>query len=208
MTADDPLSSELTRTQARNNRVSSLVRRHGARLRAYLRRRVADVADAEDLLQDTWAALLAADETLEPIDNIGAWLLRVLRNRLIDRSRRSRPLLGADLAALSDRSSPRRDDESATGDWLDAVPSTAAGPEADYARELWIDAVEAALTELPEPQRRVFVAHEFEGRDFASLARQWNEPINTLLSRKHAAVKSLRAKLEHARVDLELEGEL
>ena len=169
-----------------NKRVAETVTRERGRLRNFIRRRVADPAEAEDILQDVFYAFIEAYRLPEPIEQAGAWLFRVARNRIIDRFRkkRSEPLVDA----------PSGTDEEP---WLETVlPSPDAGPEAAYARKVLLEELYAALDELPEPQRAVFIAHEVEGRSFQTLAAESGVPLNTLLARKRYAVLHLRARLQ------------
>jgi RNA polymerase sigma factor (sigma-70 family) len=158
------------------------------RLRGFIRRRVADVADADDILQDVFSELIEATRLATPIEHIGAWLFRVAANRITDRFRRKAPL-GEPVQ--------RADDGDDSDSVVEAQPSAASdGPEARYASRLLLDDLEAALAELPAAQREVFVAHELEGRSFKSLAAESGTPLNTLLARKRYAVLHLRQRLQ------------
>lgn len=159
--------------------------RQRERLRAFIRRRVPDPADADDILQDVFEELVASSRLLAPIEQVGAWLFRVARNRIVDRFRRR---------ALEPVSLPE-DDEN--GDTLaDLLPSPDSGPEAAYARRVLLDELTAALDELPAEQRTVFVAHELEGQSFNQLAAATGVGLNTLLARKRYAVLHLRRRLQ------------
>ncbi|HUK13660.1 MAG TPA: sigma-70 family RNA polymerase sigma factor [Thermoanaerobaculaceae bacterium] len=172
-----------------DERISDAIAREGGRLRAFVRRRVRDAGDAEDILQDVFYELVLAYRLMQPIEHVGAWLLRVARNRIIDLFRRKRPL------ALDD--APGGDDEDGERLGLEElIPSPDAGPEAAFARSVLLEALDAALDELPEAQRAVFVAHELEGRSFRELAAETGVSVNTLLSRKHVAVLHLRRRLQ------------
>ena len=167
--------------------------REAKRLRGFIRRRVADVADVDDIVQDVFSELIEATRLAVPIEHVGAWLFRVAANRITDRFRRKasfgEPVRGGD---------DRGNDDSV--DAIEAHPAAAAdGPEARYASRLLFDGVEAALATLPAAQREVFVAHELEGRSFASLAAESGTPINTLLARKRSAVLHLRKTLQQHR---------
>jgi RNA polymerase sigma factor (sigma-70 family) len=172
-----------------DRRIAETFERERGRLRRFIRARVADREDAEDLLQDVFAELVEAYRLLQPIEQAGAWLFRVARNRIIDRFRRKKPELLADVRRPEDLEGER------PGSLEDLLPSPDAGPEAAYARAVLLDEIEAALEELPEKQRVVFVAHEIEGRTFRELAEETGVPLNTLLSRKHDAVLQLRRRL-------------
>jgi len=173
-----------------DRRIAEAVKAEGARLRNFIRRRVPDERDAEDVLQEVFYELVEADRMMKPIERVSAWLYRVARNRITDLFRKKRP------ESLADRPGS----ESTEGEPLsleDLLPSPDAGPEAAYARTVLVDELEAALDELPEEQRQVFVAHEIEGRSFKELAETTGENVNTLILRKHRAVMHLRERLEN-----------
>jgi RNA polymerase sigma factor (sigma-70 family) len=159
------------------------------RLKAFVRRQVADFAEAEDIVQEAFAELVTAFRVLEPIENVAGWLLRVARNRIIDR-RRARTRRGHPVAVPAE--GPGQEPERVLDEWL---APTDDGPEARYARAVLAAELAAALDELPPAQREVFVAHEIEGRTFKDLAAASGVGINTLLGRKHAAVRHLRTRL-------------
>jgi RNA polymerase sigma factor (sigma-70 family) len=170
-----------------DRRISEVVTREQPRLRNFIRRRVPDPDDAEDVLQDVFRALVEANRLLMPIDHVTAWLFRVARNRIIDLFRRKTPDRFADLAGRGE------DDEALRVE--DLLPSRDAGPEALYIRRVLIDELALAIDELPREQREVFVAHELEGRSFKEIAAATGVNVNTLLSRKRAAVLHLRRRL-------------
>jgi RNA polymerase sigma factor (sigma-70 family) len=162
------------------------VARDQSRLRRFIRRRVPDARDAEDILQDVFAELVEANRLLMPIEHVTAWLFRVARNRITDLFRRKRP---EPLPGPSDA-------EADEGLGLEELlPSPEGGPDALYVRRVLLDELERAIAGLPEPQRAVFVAHEIEGRSFKQLAAETGVGVNTLLSRKHLAVRRLRRRL-------------
>jgi RNA polymerase sigma factor (sigma-70 family) len=171
----------------REQRLTETVVRERGRLRKFISARVANPADVEDVLQDVFSELVEAEELMEPVRQVSAWLFRVARNRIIDRFRkqRSEPLR---VEPPEDDSAPKRLLE----DWL---PSPVAGPEAAYARAVLLEQLDAALEELPPEQLEVFVAHELEGLSFKELAQRTGLSVNTLLSRKHYAVLHLRERL-------------
>jgi RNA polymerase sigma factor (sigma-70 family) len=172
-----------------DQRISEVVKREGSRLRNFIRRRVADPRDVEDVLQDVFYRLVEANRLLMPIDHVTGWLFRVARNRITDLFRKKTPEPFSDTAI-----------ESEEGELLqieDLLPSPDAGPEALYFRTLLLDELELALEELPEEQREVFVAHELEGRSFKELAEETGVSVNTLLSRKRYAVLHLRRRLQN-----------
>jgi RNA polymerase sigma factor (sigma-70 family) len=177
-----------------DQRITDTVTRERGRLGNFIRRRVADPAEAEDVLQDVFYAFVEAYRLPEPIEQVGAWLFRVARNRMIDRFRKKKsdPLVGV---------SGETDEEP----WLETVlPSQDAGPEAAYARKVLLEELHAALDDLPEPQRAVFIAHEVEARSFKQLAEESGVPLNTLLARKRYAVLHLRARLQTIYDELDL----
>jgi RNA polymerase sigma factor (sigma-70 family) len=170
-----------------DRQISETVERERLRLLNFIRRRVSDPGDVEDILQDVFFEFVETYRLMKPIEQAGAWLFRVARNRIIDGFRKKKPELLDDLAAPSD------DGEMLSIEEL--LPSPDAGPEAAYARSLLIDELEAALEELPQEQREVFIAHEIEGRSFKELAAETGVGVNTLLSRKRYAVLHLRDRL-------------
>jgi len=172
---------------AENLRISDVVGRERRRLLRFIRARVDDEGDAEDILQDVFYELTEAYRLMKPVEQAGAWLYRVARNRIIDRFRKKRPATFGEISGGDD-------DEEAR--FEDLLPSPDAGPEAAYARSVLLEEVEAAVEELPEEQRDVFVAHEMEGRSFKQLADETGLSINTLLSRKRYAVLHLRRRLQ------------
>jgi RNA polymerase sigma factor (sigma-70 family) len=164
-------------TREQDRRISDVVEREQSRLRSFIRRRVPDPRDAEDILQEVFYELVEANRLLMPIDHVTGWLFRVARNRITDLFRRKQP--------------------ESLGDALeDLLPSTAAGPDAVYARHVLLEELEAAIQELPPEQRDVFIAHELEGRSFKEMAAASGVNINTLLSRKRYAVLHLRERLQ------------
>jgi RNA polymerase sigma factor (sigma-70 family) len=171
-----------------DQRISEVVKREGSRLRNFIRRRVADPGDAEDILQDVFYRLVEANRLLMPIDHVTGWLFRVARNRITDLFRKKQPENFSD-TALQDAEGEKLQIE-------DLLPSPDAGPEALYLRQVLLDELELALDELPEDQREVFVAHELEGRSFKELAAETGVSVNTLLSRKRYAVLHLRSRLQ------------
>ncbi|MFP6561218.1 RNA polymerase sigma factor [Paraburkholderia sp. B3] len=171
--------------------IADAVARERPRLRNFIRRRVIDQDEAEDILQDVFEELVEAWRLPDPIEQVGAWLFRVARNRIIDRFRKKKE---APLADVSNAADTGEDD----GEYrLDlALPSPDAGPEAAYARAALLDALRAALEELPANQREVFVAHELDGRSFKEMAAATGVGVSTLLARKRYAVLHLRKRLQ------------
>jgi RNA polymerase sigma factor (sigma-70 family) len=171
-----------------DQRISSAVAQEQTRLRNFIRKRVADEGDVEDILQEVFYELVEAYRLMKPVEQVGAWMFRVARNRIADLFRKRRPA-----AARSDPTGAEEDGDSPRLE--DLLPSPDAGPEAAYARGVLLEELEAALEELPEEQREVFVAHELEGRSFKELATETGLSVNTLLSRKRYAVLHLRRRL-------------
>jgi len=172
-----------------DQRIADVVKREQSRLRNFIRRRVPDPRDAEDILQDVFYRLVEANRLLMPIDHITGWLFRVARNRITDLFRKKMPEPLADTAVADGDDDERLQLE-------DLLPSSDAGPEALYARNVLLDELEAAVDELPEEQRAVFIAHEVDGRSFKEMAAETGVSINTLLSRKRYAVRYLRERLQ------------
>jgi RNA polymerase sigma factor (sigma-70 family) len=171
-----------------DRRISEVIAEQRARLRNFIRRRVRDEADVEDLLQEVFYELVRANRLLMPIEYVTGWLYRVARNRITDLFRKKKPENFSDQAAA--------DEDGELLEIEDLLPSADAGPEAEYLRSLLIDELELALAELPDEQREVFVAQELEGRTFKELSEESGVSINTLLSRKRYAVLHLRERLQ------------
>jgi len=171
-----------------DQRISEVVTREQSRLRNFIRRRVPDPRDAEDILQDVFYKLVEANRLLMPIDHVTGWLFRVARNRITDLFRKKQPEIFSH-AGVEDENQEMLQLE-------DLLPSPDAGPEALYAGSVLLEALEAALDELPEEQREVFIAHEVEGRSFKEIAAESGVNVNTLLARKRYAVLHLRERLQ------------
>jgi RNA polymerase sigma factor (sigma-70 family) len=172
--------------------IAEAVERDEPRLRSFIRKRVMDLGDADDVLQDVFYELTEAYRLTKPMEEVTAWLYRVARNRITDLFRRKQA------ASLSDVVVGGDEDARALEDLL---PSPDAGPDAIYARNLMLDALDEALHELPEEQREVFVAHELMGRSFKEIAEETGVGVNTLLSRKRYAVLHLRERLQELKED-------
>jgi RNA polymerase sigma factor (sigma-70 family) len=170
-----------------DRRISDVVKREQSRLRNFIRRRVPDPRDAEDILQDVFCELVEANRLLMPIDHVTGWLFRVARNRITDLFRKKKPESFSDATVLTGDDGLLRLE--------DLLPSPDAGPEAVYLRRVLLDELQLAVDELPEEQREVFVAHELEGRSFKEIAATTGVSVNTLLSRKRYAVLHLRDRL-------------
>jgi RNA polymerase sigma factor (sigma-70 family) len=183
---DEPSSA--TPMSQQDRRLSETVAREGSRLRDFIRRRVPDPSDAEDIVQEVFYELVEANRLLMPIEHLTGWLFRVARNRITDLLRKKKPDSFSDAAV-----------EAEDGELLrieDLLPSPDAGPDALYARNVLLDELGFALAELPDEQREVFVAHELEGRSFKELSAESGVNVNTLLSRKRYAVLHLRGRLQ------------
>ena len=183
---DGPLS--ITGMSEQDRQISEIIAKERSRLRNFIRRRVPDPSDAEDIVQDVFYKLVEANRLLMPIEHVTGWLFRVARNRITDLFRKKRPETFSDAAV-----------EDEDGELLqigDLLPSPEAGPEALYVRNVLLDELELALDELPEEQRAVFVGHELEGRSFKEMAAETGVSMNTLLSRKRYAVLYLRERLQ------------
>jgi RNA polymerase sigma factor (sigma-70 family) len=184
----------------RNSDITATVLRERTKLGNFIRRRVRDPSDAEDILQDVLHEFVQAYRLPEPIEQVSAWLFRVARNRIIDRFRKKKEQPLAETTGTGD-DAEHADDEYR----LDlALPAQDAGPEAAYARSVLLAALQHALDELPDSQRDIFIAHELEGRSFKELAAESGVSLNTLLARKRYAVLHLRARLQAVYDELDI----
>jgi RNA polymerase sigma factor (sigma-70 family) len=170
-----------------DQRISEAFAREQGRLRNFIRKRVSDSSDGEDILQDVFYELVETYRLMKPVEQVGAWLYRVARNRIIDRFRKKKPVTFADAGGVSEEGELLQLEE--------LLPSPDAGPDAAYARSVLLQELEDAVDELPEEQREVFVGHEVEGYSFKELSARTGVSVNTLLSRKHYAVVYLRQRL-------------
>jgi RNA polymerase sigma factor (sigma-70 family) len=171
-----------------DQQISEAIERERPRLRNFIRRRVPDQSDAEDILQEVFSELVEAYRMMKPLEQVTAWLFRVARNRITDLFRSKKREASTEPAVTTE--------DGETLQWEDLLPAPDAGPESAYARSVLLEEMDAALDELPEEQREVFVAHEFLGYSFKELAEQTGVSVNTLLSRKHYAVLHLRERLQ------------
>jgi RNA polymerase sigma factor (sigma-70 family) len=185
---DEALRNQWRMTQ-QDQRISEAINREYARLRSFIRKRVADQADAEDIVQEVFYELIEAYRMMKPVEQVTAWLFRVARNRITDlfRSKQRTALRSEPLPIAEDGTELQLDD---------LLPSPDAGPEAAYVRGVLLEELEAAVDELPAEQREVFLAHELMGYSFNEIAQQTGVGVNTLLSRKHYAVVQLRRRLQ------------
>jgi RNA polymerase sigma factor (sigma-70 family) len=175
-------------TAEQNQWIAQAMERDGSRLRNYIRKQVLDREAAEDILQEVFCELVEAYRLLKPIEQVSAWLFRVAKNRIVDRFR------GRKLESLTAADHGEGDDVPMSLE--DLLPSPDSGPEAAYAWSVLLDEMDEALEELPEEQRSVFIAHEWEGYSFKELSIETGVSVNTLLSRKHYAVLHLRSRLQ------------
>jgi RNA polymerase sigma factor (sigma-70 family) len=175
-------------TAEQNQWIAQAMERDEPRLRNYIRKHVLDREAAEDILQEVFCELVEAYRLLKPIEQVTGWLFRVAKNRIIDRFR------GRKLESLA---APKYGEEDGVPVTLeDLLPSPDSGPEAAYARRLLLDEIDEALEEMPQEQRSVFIAHEWEGYSFKEISAETGVSVNTLLSRKHYAVVHLRRRLQ------------
>jgi RNA polymerase sigma factor (sigma-70 family) len=171
-----------------DQRISDIVEREQSRLRNFIRRRVPDPRDVEDILQEVFYELVEANRLLMPIEHVTGWLFRVARNRITDLFRKKRPESFSDAAVVSEDEEPFYIE--------DLLPSPDAGPEALYVRNVLLNEIELAIDELPQEQREAFVAHELEGRSFKEISAETGISVNTVLSRKRYAILHLRGQLQ------------
>jgi RNA polymerase sigma factor (sigma-70 family) len=181
-------ASRITGMSEQDHQISEIIVKERFRLRNFIRRRVPDPSDAEDIVQEVFCKLVEANRLLMPIEHVTGWLFRVARNRITDLFRKKKPVPFSDAAT--------EDEEGEVLQIEDLLPSPDAGPEALYFRNVLLDELEFALGELPGEQREVFVAHELEGRSFKEMAGETGLSVNTLLSRKRYAVLHLRERLQ------------
>lgn len=177
--------------EARRNTITEVINTYSHRLMGFIRKRVRNEADAEDILQDVFYQFIG---NTKPIEQLTAWLFTVTRNKITDRQRKHKPELLEDLYTEAD-------DESMFN-WTDLFFDERNNPETDYLRNLFWEALHNALNELPPAQREVFILNEIEGIPFKTIAEQSGETINTLLSRKRYAVLHLRERLGSLRDEL------
>jgi RNA polymerase sigma factor (sigma-70 family) len=183
---DEALSVDAMTTE-QDRRIAEAIGSEQSRLRNFIRRRVPDASDAEDILQDVFYELIEANRLMKPIERVGAWLFRVARNRITDLFRKKK-IAGLEPAEVAGSDEPLLLE--------DLLPSPDAGPDAEYARGVLLEELAEAIDELPEEQREVFIAHEVDGVSFKQLSAQTGLSVNTLLSRKHYAVLHLRRRLQ------------
>ena len=183
------MEEALSRDIDQNRRISDIIAREQARLRQFISRRVPDTSEAEDIFQEVFYELVDSYRLMKPVERVSAWLFRVARNRIIDLFRSKRASRSGNEAVWT----PLEGDAQR---WEDLLPSPDAGPEAAYARNVLLSELNAAIDELPDEQREIFVAHEIEGRTFREMSEAMGVSINTLLARKRYAVMRLRRRLQ------------
>ena len=170
--------------------VMETIASYGKGLMRFIRSRVKSEADAEDVLQEVWYQLSAVVNGA-PVEQTGAWLYRVARNKITDRSRKKKE--------------EYLDNYYTAGEGFDfkaLLLADAATPETEFIHKLFWEELFAALNELPAAQRDIFVKHEIEGIPFAELAAQYNENVQTLVTRKRYAVLHLRRRLRQLYADI------
>ena len=185
---DEALRKQWTMAE-QDQRVSEAIERERSQLRNFIRKRVADQGDAEDVLQDVFYELVEAYRLMKPIEEVTAWLYKVARNRITDLFRKKRREVPGSAPAVGTEDGQELQ-------WEDLLPSSDAGPDSAYARRVLLEELDAALDDLPEEQREVFIGHELVGYSFKELAAETGVSVNTLLSRKHYAVLHLRKRLQ------------
>lgn len=169
--------------------VEQTVAAERSRLFNFIKKRVSDPGDAEDILQDVFYQFWSGYDTIENIERVTSWLFRVARNKIIDRYRKLKP------AAFSELETTRENDEPPLL-LANILGDSSNSPEDVYQKELIWDSIEEVLAEMPKKQRDVFVWHELEDQSFREMAERTGESINTLLSRKRYAVNYLRERLQ------------
>ncbi len=174
-------------TAEQNQWITQAVERDQSRLRNYIRKQVLDREVAEDILQEVFCELVEAYRLVKPIEHVSGWLFRVAKNRIVDRFRGRR---------MESLTATKAGEDDVPVSLEDLLPSLDSGPEAAYARGVLLDEIDEALEEMPEEQRAVFIAHEWEGYSFKELSAETGVSVNTLLSRKHYAVQHLRRRLQ------------
>jgi RNA polymerase sigma factor (sigma-70 family) len=177
--------------ETRKSNITEVINTYSKRLMGFIRKRVTNEADAEDILQDVFYQFIG---NTKPIEQLTAWLFTVTRNKITDRQRKHKPDLLEDVYTDADGET--------TFDWTDLFSDGANNPETEYLRGLFWEALHTALDELPAAQRNVFILNEIEGVPFKTIAEQTGETINTLLSRKRYAVLHLRERLGVLRDEL------
>ena len=188
---NEVLTISLQMAETRKNNITEVINQYSKRLMGFIRKRVSNEADAEDILQDVFYQFIG---NTKPIEQLTAWLFTVTRNKITDRQRKHKPDLLEDVYTDADGE--------ASFDWTEIFFDESNNPETTYLRNLFWEVLHGALNELPAAQREVFILNEIEGIPFKTIAEQSGETINTLLSRKRYAVLHLRERLGSLRDEL------
>jgi RNA polymerase sigma factor (sigma-70 family) len=184
---DEMLTIQPAMSNPSRNNISSVISQFGKRLFGFIRQRVNNEADAEDILQDVWYQLTATVDS-EPIEQVSSWLFKVARNKIIDSYRKKKPELLEDALAF--------ENEDGEINFREILMDKSKNPETEYLRNLFWETMDKALDELPEEQRSVFVWNELEDISFKEIAERTGVQVNTLISRKRYAVLHLRERLQ------------
>lgn len=182
---------EVAMTKDQNQAIEETVKKEGPRLLDFIRRRIPDVDDAEDILQDVFYQLIESYRLTKPIEEVAAWLFTVARNKITDRFRKKKP------ESLEKQLLSRRGEED--GEMLnlaEVLPSSDSPPDVLMLRTAVMEELEEALDELPKEQRDIFMLHEIDGKSFKEISEMTGESVNTLLSRKRYAILFLRKRLK------------
>ncbi len=171
-----------------NKDIERVLRNERGKLLNFIRARIPQDEDAEDVLQDVFYQFIQSYRLMQPIEKVSSWLFTVARNKIADLFRKKKPVNFSKLEV-------RRDDDDESPSFIDLLPTKEDGPEGEYIRELAMEIMDEALEELPEEQRQAFVWHELEGMSFKEMSEMSGETVNTWLSRKRYAVLHLRERL-------------
>ena len=182
------LEAIMANGQKRN--ITEVINDYSKRLLGFIRKRVTNEADAEDILQDVFYQFVG---NTQPIEQLTGWLFTVARNKITDKKRKHKPELLEDVFA---------GDDDANFSWTELFFNADNNPETEYLRNIFWETLNNALDELPEEQKFVFVQNELEGISFKDIAQQTGVAVNTLLSRKRYAVLHLRNRLQTLHTEL------
>lgn len=181
---------ETSMVEAQNHEIGNELLRQRNKLLSFIQKRVPDRDEAEDILQDVFYQFIESYRLMKPVEQAGAWLYRVARNRITDRFRKKKPeRLGALAGGRDENDEPLL--------LADLLPTDLDSPETKMMNEMLMEELTDALDQLPKAQKEIFIQHEIEGKSFAEIAEETGESINTLLSRKRYAVIFLREKLKN-----------
>ena len=187
---EDMRTISLEMTQNQNDSIGEIVQENGKKLLEFIRHRVREPEEAEDIFQDVMIELTQSYRLMQPIEKMAAWLYKVARNKIIDNYRKKKP------TRLDDQLVFRKSNESEHLYLQDLLQSSSQSPDSDFDQALIFEAIQLALSELPAEQREVFIQHELEGKSFKEMTEETGLSTNTLLSRKRYAVLALRNKLQ------------